>query len=154
MPVIHRLIVTALMLLCGSSPAVAIEHTTIKSHASGTFSTGWTHLVDTSQGVLYYNSATGAAAVGRFNELGSFSTLKTMELSKGWTSIVSLPDGILFYNSQTGAGLIGRLDATGTLSSVKQLDLSKGWTTIVHTPGGIAYYNAKTGAGALGRIHY
>ncbi len=29
------------------------------------FSTGWTHIVNTPNGIVYYNSLTGAGAVGR-----------------------------------------------------------------------------------------
>ena len=87
-------------------------HTTIKTYAPGAFATGWTQIVSTPGGILYYNAATGAGAIGRFDGAGNHTTVKLFPagaFATGWTRIVSTPTGILFYNGQTGAGAVGRI---------------------------------------------
>lgn len=132
--------------------ALAVDHTTIKSYSDRSFSTEWTHNVNTPNGILWYNSRTGAGAVGRVDSAGNHTTIKTMNFSTGWTNIVNTPNGILYYNSQTGAGAVGQIDGAGNHTTIKTLNFSTGWTHIVNTPNGILYYNAQTGAGAVGRI--
>jgi hypothetical protein len=45
--------------------ALALDHTTIKSYPTASFSTGWTHIINTPNGILWYN--TQAGAVGRLD---------------------------------------------------------------------------------------
>ncbi|MFN7929798.1 MAG: M4 family metallopeptidase [Blastocatellia bacterium] len=56
-----------------------------------TFATGWTHLVNTSNGLLFYNQNNRAGAVGRFASDGSF--VQTQGFGAGafgyWTSIIT-----------------------------------------------------------------
>ena len=103
-----RTVVILSAFICG--PAFAQDHTTIKSYPDGGFSTGWTHIVNTPNGILYYNSQTGAGAVGRIDGAGNHTTMKSLSFSKGWTHIVNTPNGILYYNSQTGAAAVGRIN--------------------------------------------
>ncbi|HEX4948501.1 MAG TPA: M4 family metallopeptidase [Blastocatellia bacterium] len=57
-----------------------------------TFATGWTHLVDTSNGLLFYNINNRSGAVGRFASDGSF--IQTQGFGAGafgyWSHIVTL----------------------------------------------------------------
>lgn len=95
-----------------SMPLFAQDHTTIKTFPNGAFALGWTSIVSTPGGILYYNTATGAGAIGRFDGAGNHTTLKVFPpraFATGWSRIVSTPSGILFYNDQTGAGAVGRI---------------------------------------------
>ena len=132
--------------------AYALYHTTIKSYSDQSFSTGWTHNVNTPNGILWYNAQTGAGAVGQIDSAGNHRTIKTMNFSPGWTHIVNTPNGILWYNTQTGAGAVGQIDDGGNHRTIKSIIFSPGWTHIINTPNGILYYNARTGAGAVGMI--
>ena len=90
----------------------AQDHVTIKSYPAGAFSPGWTHTVDTPNGILWYNAQTGAGAVGRIDSAGNHVTVKSYPagaFSPGWTHTVNTPNGILWYNAQTGAGAVGRI---------------------------------------------
>jgi len=53
------------ILIGGLNVALALDHTTIKAYPDRSFSLGWTHNVDTPNGILWYNAQTGAGAVGR-----------------------------------------------------------------------------------------
>jgi hypothetical protein len=141
-----------LILMGGLKVALALDHTTIKSYSDRSFSLGWTHNVNTPNGILWYNSQTGAGVVGRIDSAGNHVSIKTMNFSPGWTHIVNTPNGILYYNSLTGAGAVGLIDNAGNHTTIKTLQFSKGWTHLVNTPNGIVYYNSLTGAGAVGRL--
>ena len=138
--------------LCCLNIAYAVGHTTIKSYSDRSFTAGWTHTVNTQNGILWYNSQTGAGAVGRVDSAGNHTTIKTMNFSTGWTHIVNTPNGILYYNAQSGDGAVGQINGEGNHTTIKTLKFSTGWTHIVNTSNGILYYNAQTGAGAVGRI--
>lgn len=140
------------ILIGGLNVALALDHTTIKSYPEQSFTLGWTHNVDTPNGIVWYNAQTGAGVVGRIDNAGNHISIKTINFSRGWTHIVNTPNGILYYNSKTGAGAVGLVDSEGNHTTIKTLQFSKGWTHIVNTPRGIVYYNTLTGAGAVGRL--
>jgi len=145
--------ISSLLCVCVyASLAFALEHTTIKSYPDRSFLTGWTHCINTPNGILWYNSQTGAGVVGRVDGAGIHTSIKILKFSPGWTHIVNTSNGILYYNSQTGAGALGRIDDAGNHATIKTLKFSPGWTHIVATSNGILYYNSQTGAGAVGRI--
>jgi hypothetical protein len=48
----------------------------VEAIEAGPYSTGWTHTVETPNGILYYNAQTGAGAVGRINSAGNHVTIK------------------------------------------------------------------------------
>ena len=104
---------TVTVCLVSSMTSFAQDHATIKSYPNGAFALGWTHIVSTPGGILYYNVETGAGAFGSLDGAGGHTTLKTYApggaFATGWTRIVSTPNGILFYNGQTGAGAVGRI---------------------------------------------
>lgn len=132
--------------------AHALDHTTVKVHPDRWFSTGWTHTIDTPNGIFWYNSQTGSGVLGRLDGAGNHTSFKTNAYSKGWTHIVNTPKGVLWYNSQTGAGAIGQFDSAGNYTNTKILSFSTGWTHIVSTPEGLIWYNAKTGSAVIGRL--
>ena len=126
--------------------------TTVKIHPDRSFSTDWTHAVDTPNGILWYNSKSGSGVLGKLDSSGNHTSFKTSDFSKGWTHIVNTPKGILWYNSQTGAGVVGQFDSTGNFTNTQTLKLSTGWTSIVSTPEGLIWYNGKTGSAVVGRL--
>ena len=66
--------------------------TTIKTYSSGTFSTGWTQIVNTPKGIIFYNAKNGAGAVAVIDNSGNITTIKTYSpgtFSTGWTNIIS-----------------------------------------------------------------
>lgn len=134
------------------SNANALDVTTVKVHPDRSFSTGWTHAVETSNGIFWYNSQSGSGVLGKLDSVGNHTSFKTSAYSKGWTHIVNTPNGILWYNSLTGAGAVGQFDSAGNYTNTKTLNFSAGWTQIVSTPEGIIWYNAKNGSAVVGRL--
>lgn len=147
-----RLLTCLVVGACLCTPAGAVEHLTIKYHPEASFSTGWTHIVNTPNGILYYKTATGASAFGRLDGSGNHTTLKSFNFSPGWSTILTIPDAILFYNSKTGAAAVERIDRSGNNTTLKTFNFMTGWTTIVDTPKGVFFYNAQTGAAAIEKI--
>ncbi len=85
-----------------------------------TFSTGWTHIVDSKHGVLFYNGSNGGYRVGDFDGTGylttrtapwppwsAFPLWKYTTQRSGWTQVVASGDRLLFYNRYTGEGVTG-----------------------------------------------
>ncbi len=148
----------AIFSIAGAKATFAQDHITIKSYPAGAFATGWTHSVNTPNGILWYNSQTGAGAVGLIDSAGNHTTVKSYPagaFATGWTLITNTPSGILYYNTQTGAGAVGLIDSAGNHTTVKSYPagaFATGWTHNVNTPNGILWYNAQTGAGAFGQI--
>ncbi len=130
----------------------ALEVTTLKIHPDRSFSTGWTHAINTPSGIFWYNSQTGSGVLGKLDSTGNHTSFKTGAYSKGWTHITNTPNGILWYNSQTGAGAVGQFDSVGNYTNTRTLNFSAGWTNIVSTPDGIIWYNARTGSAVVGRL--
>jgi hypothetical protein len=102
--------------------------------------------------LLFYDSRTGAAAVGfdpttHVFGAGAFGT---------WTHIVpSLRSGrVLFYNAATGAAAVGFDPTTQVFGEGV---FGRGWTTIASAPASnsedvLVFYNATDRSGALGRL--
>lgn len=132
--------------------AHAVDHSTVKIYPAGSFSTGWTHAVDTANGVLWYNSLTGSGVLGRVDGAGNHTSFKTTAFSKGWTHIVNTAKGVLWYNSQTGAGALGEFDSAGNYTNTRTFSFSPGWSSVVSTSDRLLWYNAKTGAAVAGRL--
>lgn len=81
----------------------------VRTYAPGSFATGWTHLVQTSNGVLFYRASDGLQVMAKVASNGMVRTLsKTMKnLRRGWTHIVSVKDDILFYDAANGDVAVG-----------------------------------------------
>lgn len=130
----------------------AQSFTTLRTWPAGSFATGWTTIVDTPNGLLYYNAQNGAGSVGRIDSTGNHVTIRSYpagSFATGWTSIVSTPNGLLFYNAQTGAGAIGRIDSAGnhtTLATYPNGAFALGWNRVVYSPNGVLFYNPANGA--------
>lgn len=82
---------------------------TLKSFSAGSFSRGWSDIVEAGGGkLLFYNRANGAGALGTVNRDG-FQTAKAFPegaFKKGWT-IVAAGGSMLFYNAGDGSAAIG-----------------------------------------------
>lgn len=144
--------IVLLVVFCLCVPSQAVDHTTIKYYPEASFSTGWTHTVNTDNGILYYKTATGASAFGRFDVGGNHNTLKSFNFSAGWTTILTIPAGILFYNAKTGAAAVEQINSAGNNTTLKTFNFMAGWTNILDTPRGVFFYNSQTGAAALEKI--
>ena len=150
--IIAILFVLVYLPLVNHQVANALDVTTVKVHPDRSFSTGWTHAIDTPHGVFWYNSQTGSGVLGKIDSAGNHTSFKTSAYSKGWTHIINTPNGILWYNSQTGAGAVGQFDSVGNYTNIKTLNISAGWTNIVSTSQGIIWYNARTGSAVVERL--
>lgn len=122
-----------------SSGPAAIK--TVADYAPGDFASHWTNIVATDTELLFYNSADGSGALGRFVGHGNdkrFETTKPIKkggFSSGWTHAVSAPGSnkILFYQSQTGLAALGEL-SNGQFSTIRKYDknvFGPGWTHVV-----------------------
>ena len=92
---------TLTLCVVSSVPSFAQDHTTIKTFSNGAFALGWTNIVRTPGGILYYNVDTGAGAFATLDGAGSHNTIKIYApgaFATGGTHIVSTPGGILYYN--------------------------------------------------------
>jgi hypothetical protein len=139
------------------------EYKNLKSFPAGTLPKGWTHIiaVNTVAGatkIVYYNSATGAAAIGSIASDGMPQIAKNYEAGKftpGWTSLVSVEGKIIYYNANTGAAVLGMLPPNNEHQTIKtyQADgFPKGFTHLTNINGKIVYYNAQTGGTAVGVV--
>lgn len=146
------LFILLLLSLANNQASYALDVTTLKVHPNKSFSTGWTHAVDTPHGIFWYNAQTGAGVLGKLDNSGNHTSFKTGAYSKGWTHLVNTPNGILWYNSQTGAGAAGQFDSSGNYTNIRTFNFTPGWTNIVSTPEGIIWYNARTGSAVVGRL--
>jgi len=132
----------------GFGAIVGVNFTQLNGYDPYSFATGWTHIVNTSNGVLFYNSGTGLHVMADLNPGGIVATRadSVQTLESGWTSIVSDGNNLLFYNSGTGdaavgfiqkfsiltVDLSGRPSTAGTLGIRSHLSgFSTGWTAIV-----------------------
>lgn len=133
------------------------------------FSPGWTQIVSTNNGLVFYNSKDGSGAVGDwvFSYTGctglcgpSNVTFKQKAsyapgtLTEGWTQIVETGAGVLFYRASDGVAATVDIDAAGTIitRANTQEYLSPGWSAIVASGNDILFYNKVTGDGAVGHL--
>ena len=112
-----------------------------RSFAPGTFSLGWTHILETGWGVMFYNSTNGLSVMTDVTPAGVILTRSSTVryLASGWTSLSLTQDCLLFYNKDTGDVAIGHITTRQELTpeaghySVDQLlpgYFSRGWTHI------------------------
>jgi len=91
----------------------------LKTYPAGGFAPGWTHIVWTQHGTLFYNSRTGVGSVVRFDDSGNGNTIQTYpspsspSFATGWTSIALTAEGLVFKNAATGASALGEIDSRG-----------------------------------------
>lgn len=94
----------------------------------------WTHVTNTNQGIFWYNSDTGAAAMGKLSPSGNHRTIKEFTFRKGYTAVVKSGNEMLFYDKSTGNGETGRFTADGLTYSQKKSfdgDFSTGFDLVI-----------------------
>ena len=103
----------------GSAVMKGSDGAVLRTYSAGGFAPGWTQIVWTQHGTLFYNSRTGVGSVVRFDDSGNGNTIKTYpspgapSFARGWTSITLTADGLLFKNAATGARALGEIDSSG-----------------------------------------
>lgn len=112
------------------------------SYAKGSFTFGWSTIVDTESGVLFYRATDGVSAMADVDTTGHVLTRKdsVMNLSPGWTAIEATAGNLLFYNKDNGDGAIGHIvqpyESVGQLVGTVYTDqslpglFSTGWTSL------------------------
>ena len=147
---------------------------TIRSYPSGSFSLGWTNIVNGTSGLLFYDARTGAGAVAvqvdsgpmppwglhRIDKIKTVKSYAPGSFSTSWTHVVSDGSNILFYNSVNGRASLGNLVPnviSGTATTYQTYKSYPAgsfgtWTHIVPAGHRFFFYNSYTGAGALGQI--
>jgi len=112
---------------------------------------GVTQVVNTRNGILFYNGTTGKAvlestAANGYPSLGGFYSF-----SPGWDKIISVGNQLFFY-ATNGVAAVGHI--TPDLKFVQTQTFAAGsfgvWTHVVPTDEHIFFYNANNGAGAVG----
>ena len=111
---------------------------------------GLTQIVNTPNGVFFYNGTTGAAVFGEFDIDGNYEQTNNNpgSFSTGWSQIVNTPNGVFFYRSATGVGAFGRFDVNGTYLQTNSNPgtFTTGWSQIISLPtGGVLWYNGSSG---------
>jgi hypothetical protein len=145
-------------------------HTTKLFPAAG-FALDWTHIAlcrANASLILFYNSATGAAAIceqfsnlpsvsGGFgqspNDLRTVKSFAAGSFATGWSHIVDAGGGrLLFYNTTTGEGAVGSMSASDftTTQTFGAGAFKPGWTNIVNVGDSILFYDASDGSAAIG----
>ena len=92
------------------------------TYPAGSFFTGWTHIVNTPNGVLFYRSSDGASWLGGFDINGNFYTVNAnpASFSAGWTQVVNTPNGVFFYKASDGSGAFGEFDIDGVYEQTER----------------------------------
>ena len=74
----------------------------------------WTHVAGGARYLFFYNSATGAAALGTVDATGAFTELRSWapgtSFGAGWTNVCWHGDELFFYASGNGLAAVGRFD--------------------------------------------
>ncbi len=107
------------------SAEVLRDGVVLRSYSPGDFSSGWTNIVPTPYGTLFYNRQTGHGSVVRFDNNGNGSTIKAYPspgspaFAAGWTDISFTRQGIEFNNAATGAHALGEIDSAGNFRTIR-----------------------------------
>jgi hypothetical protein len=113
---------------------------------SGSFSTGWTHILDTSSGLLFYRAGDGTTEVADVDTDGSVTTRSGTRktIAANWTSITSDKTHVLFYNATSGDAAVG---------GIKRLTLGEVSASAPSPPLGIEIYRVFPGYFSKGWTH-
>lgn len=113
----------------------------------------WSKVVSGGVDILFYNSATGHAAIGQVDGAGNFSTTQSIpdgEIGPGWTDITFHKGFYLFYNAGSGKAAVGNMQGSNFRTyNTWNGSFSTGWTQITSTPNGLLFYNKQTGAAEI-----
>ena len=76
----------------------------LTSYPAGTFTYGWTSIVQTTNGVLFYRQSDGLQVMADVNSAGQVSTRShtVRYIKAGYTGVVAAGDEILLYNAADG----------------------------------------------------
>jgi Zn-dependent metalloprotease len=134
---------------------VRIDYRDVRGHG---FAPGWTQIVDTGNGVLFYNGDSGQYVVGDFDAAGNYADRvadrnwmvigapplwEYSRLKTGWTHIVAANYKLLFYDGNTGEAMIGSVLPAARSHELREEPLrveASGlegighWTHVVETP--------------------
>ena len=104
----------------GSFPQLTDIACRIVKTSLGVFGTNYTHIVDTTHGVLLYQESTGVYYTGNFDAAGNFTPVNPGStpigghplweyepIQAGYTHVVAVDGKILFYNKHLGDGMTG-----------------------------------------------
>jgi hypothetical protein len=90
------------------------------TYAPGMFSTGWTHLVNTGDGIMFYRQSDGLVSVADVALNGAVTTRAASRgyILSNWTSVVAVGGNVFLYNRTRGDAEIGHFlsasEGTGT----------------------------------------
>jgi hypothetical protein len=148
-----------------------------KVPAAYVFPTGFTHIVWTIRGLLFYNAQTGFTMTAKYDwhgtdNVGLFRWVESFWMPKGFTNVTAANGPqVLFYQRGTGVAAVGMIGDDGWYTPQRSYTatanglFSPYWTNIVDTgPPSVGPYNrllfyaagTPTGAGyagALGRLN-
>ena len=118
-------------------------------------SRGWTNIVDTGDGIIFYNVYTGVYCVGDFDGASVLVTRvaptspsgrplwRYTNLGLNWTHVERVKDTVLFYNPYDGSGMTATMfepDPSGLVAETgeplvirQQVFVGSGWTHLVGT---------------------
>src|SRR5204862_8277587 len=76
----------------------------------GSFALGWTSIVQTNNGVLFYRQSDGLQVMVDLDSNGGVTTRQRLQyLKPGYTAVVAAGSNILFYNAATGDAALGQI---------------------------------------------
>src|SRR5205085_8546396 len=112
----------------------------LKSYPGG-FDRGWTSVVNTNRGVLFYRQDTGRSVMTDVDTDGSVTTRKRSEeaLPTGYDSVLSQNDDVLLYDKESGDVIIGSFPhvlSLGNMMTIRKTYsayFSPGWSSLVVT---------------------
>lgn len=126
-----------------------------RTYAPGSYGL-WTHISGLDNRLLlYYNTDSGAAAVGRINPDSSHDTLKTYTWTTGFTHIIGVNNGlVLLYNATSNNGLVIKVKNDGSFTNLTSVNVqSPGYTHVLALPNGhILLYRSTDGAALMAAI--
>ena len=114
--------------------------------------------VQSTDPILWYNTANGSGSIGTIETSDSHVTLRSYPagaFANNWTHVVSTGNRILWYNSANGSGAIGTIDSGNnhvTLRTYPAGAFASNWTHVVAAGSRILWYNSANGSGAIGAI--
>jgi hypothetical protein len=93
----------------GGGPFGTPAGTVLDSWTFPAFSSGWTHITNTGNGLLFYNATTGVAVMGDIDAAHNATTRSGswQTIAPGYTSVVGGSQGVLFYNRTSGNAVVG-----------------------------------------------
>jgi hypothetical protein len=84
--------------------------------------------------LLFYNSTSGAAAIGYMDGAGNYINLNNLTLSIGWSYITAVGyDMLFFFNSRSGSGATAKIDSGGNFVTLWSYSNMGPWNQLVGT---------------------